>query len=183
MLAQDRRIAKERGYGIRCVEASMDQMPMLDPASFDIVFQPVSTCYVPDVGAVYREVARVLRPNGSYVSQHKQPINMQSSALPSPQGDVVVEPYYRTGPLPPIVGEFEHRENGAMEFLHRWDQLLGEMLRSGFVLEDLYEPRHGNRLAKPGSFAHRSATVPPYVMFKARRRAEINLESRQILLS
>lgn len=181
MLEQDRRVASERGYTIRCVEASMDRLAPLDTGSFDLVFQPVSTCYVPDVAAVYREVARVLRPRGLYVSQHKQPINLQTSALPGPQGYILVEDYYRSGPLAPVVGEFEHRETGALEFLHRWDQLLGELLRSGFVLEDLFEPRHGNPLAEAGSFAHRSVKAPPYVMFKARRKPDPDAVERLIV--
>ena len=65
--------------------------------------QPVSTCYVPDVRPLYREVARVLAAGGVYVSQHKQPVNQQAAALPiGDNGYVLTEPYYRTGPLPPL---------------------------------------------------------------------------------
>ncbi len=43
----------------------MDDLSALPAAGFDIVIQPVSTCYVPDVLAVYREVARVTVAAGS----------------------------------------------------------------------------------------------------------------------
>ena len=56
-----------------------------------------------------------------------------------------------------------------MEFLHRWDQLLGGLCTAGFVIENVAEPRHGDPLATPGSFAHRSAYIPPYIRLKARR--------------
>src|SRR3954470_24940356 len=77
MLAYDRELAARRGVAVRIVEASMDHMPMLHESEFEVVIQPVSTCYVPDVRAVYREVARVTAPGGLYISQHKQPASLQ----------------------------------------------------------------------------------------------------------
>jgi ubiquinone/menaquinone biosynthesis C-methylase UbiE len=73
MLAIDRQVAAERGFAVRTVEASMDDLSALPADGFEIVIQPVSTCYVPDVAAVYREVARVTAAGGLYISQHKQP--------------------------------------------------------------------------------------------------------------
>ena len=113
----------------------MESMPMLAGAEFDLVTQPVSTCYVPNIAAVYREIARVIRPGGIYISQHKQPVSLQASALPGPQGYALAESYYRSGPLPPLIGEHEHREPGALEFVHRWEQLIGDLCAAGFVIE------------------------------------------------
>jgi hypothetical protein len=62
-----------------------------------------------------------------------------------------------------------HREPGTLEFLHRWEELLGGMCRAGFVIEDLIEPLHADAQAEIGSFAHRSQYVAPYVRIKARR--------------
>jgi len=169
MLEADRRLAAERGLDVKAVEASMDDLSMLPEAAFDMVIQPVSTCYVPDVLAVYREVARVTAPGGLYVSQHKQPASLQAEVLPAGRGYVLSEPYYRSGLLPPVIEGCLHREAGTMEFLHRWEELIGGMCRAGFVIEDLVEPRHGNVRAEPGTFKHRSAFVPPFVTMKARR--------------
>lgn len=170
MLALDREVARERGLEVRVIEASMDDLSALDSASFEIVIQPVSTCYVPDIKPVYREVARVLVPGGLYISQHKQPTSLQTSVQPGPHGYVIEEPYYRTGSLPPVENS-RHREPGTLEFLHRWEELLGELCRAGFVLEDLAEPYLGGDRPQPevGSFSHRSRYAPPYVRFKARR--------------
>ncbi|MEX0678561.1 MAG: class I SAM-dependent methyltransferase [Pirellulales bacterium] len=168
MLAVDRRVAAERGFSIRTIEASMDDLSALPAAGFDVVIQPVSTCYVPDVTAVYRQVARVIRAGGVYVSQHKQPASLQTSVDPSPLGYEIVEPYYRTGPLPQIAGS-SHREAGTLEFLHRFEELLGGLCRAGFAIEDVIEPLHADESAPLGSFAHRSRYVAPYIRIKARR--------------
>lgn len=169
MLELDRKAASERRLSIRIMEASMDDLSMLGESSFDIVVQPVSTCYVPNVRPVYREVARVLRPHGIYVSQHKQPANLQAGLAPAGRGYALSEPYYRTGPLPPLAERSWHREAGTLEFLHRWEDLLGGLCASGFVIEAVAEPRHADPEAKPGTFGHRSVFVPPYIKIKARR--------------
>ncbi|MHC4995708.1 MAG: class I SAM-dependent methyltransferase, partial [Planctomycetota bacterium] len=58
-LALDREAARSyRLPNLRTLQASMDELSELQPASFDVVTQPVSTCYVTDIERVYREVAR-----------------------------------------------------------------------------------------------------------------------------
>ena len=178
MLALDRQVAAERGLDIRVIEASMDDLSALSPASFQIVIHPVSTCYLPDIGAVYREVARVMVPGGVYISQHKQPVSLQADVSPTARGYELIEPYYRSGPLPPV-GESLHRERGALEFLHRWEEMIGGLCRAGFVIEDLSEPLHAQTDASPGDFKHRSGYAPPYVRIKARRVGEPASEDRK----
>lgn len=168
MLELDREVAAELGYDIRTVETSMDDLSMFDVGQFDIVIHPVSSCYLPDLLPVYRHVARVTRPGGIYVSQHKQPASLQASLEPSAEGYRIEEPYFREGPLPPAAGSLV-REEGTLEYLHRWDQLLGNLCRSGFVIEDLIEPAHNKQDAERGSFGHRSQFLPPYIRIKARR--------------
>jgi SAM-dependent methyltransferase len=168
MLRIDREVAAERGLNVRTIEASMDDLAALRPASFEVVIHPVSTCYVPDVSPVYREVARVTAPGGLYISQHKQPASLQADVQPGPRGYELTEPYYRQGPLPEVTSSL-HREPGTVEFLHRWEELLGGLCRAGFVIEDLTEPRHADPRGTPGSFKHRSCYVAPYVRVKARR--------------
>jgi SAM-dependent methyltransferase len=170
MLALDRQVAAEKRLSLRTVEASMDDLGTLADAAFDVVCQPVSTCYVPDVLAVFREVARVLVAGGLYLSQHKQPASLQAGVRPSAAGYELVEPYYRNGPLPDVAGSL-HREQGTLEYLHRWEDLIGGMCRAGFVVEDLIEPQHAKPDAAAGTFAHRSRYVAPYVRIKARRTA------------
>lgn len=169
MLALDRQLAARHRLVIRTVQTSMEDLSMFPPASFQVVVQPVSTCYVPRVQRVFEQVARVLEPGGLYVSQHKQPAALQASSRPGPQGYVLRVPYDHRGPLPEDEPGL-HREAGTREYLHTWEALLGGMCRAGFVIEDLQEPRHGRPGAEPGSFAHRSRYLPPFVRVKARRR-------------
>jgi SAM-dependent methyltransferase len=168
MLALDRAVAAERKLDIRAVQTSMDELSMFAAGTFDVVIHPVSTCYVADVTRTFVEIARVTKSGGLYISQHKSPTSLQAEIRPTGTGYRLTEPYYRTGPLPPA----EHcriREPGTLEFLHRWEQLIGGMCRAGFVIEDLVEPMHADENAAVGSFGHRSQYVAPYVRIKARR--------------
>ena len=60
--------------------------------------------------------------------------------------------------------------------MHRWEEIIGGLCRSGFVIEDLAEPKHGDHAAEPGTFRHRSQYIPPYVAIKARRINELALD-------
>lgn len=170
MLALDRAVAAERGFDVRIVQTSMSDLAMFAPGEFDIVIHPVSTCYVPAVQPVFDAVARVTRDDGLYVSQHKSPASLQASLQPGAAGYALVEPYYRTGPLPPAARGGHLREAGTLEFLHRWEELVGGICRAGFLVEDLVEPVHAKPQAPAGSFAHRAQYVAPYLRIKARRR-------------
>ncbi len=169
MLRLDREVAAAHGLDVRTVEASMEDLSMLPERGFDIVIQPVSTCYVPDVAEVYRQVARVIVPQGRYISQHKQPTSLQLVDQPSSAGYLLDKTYYCRGPLPVSLAHSRVRESGTLEHLHRWEELIGHMCRAGFVIEDLLEPCHAQPDAALGTFGHRSQYVAPYVRIKARR--------------
>ena len=170
MLRLDTREARRRRFQIQTVHTSMDDLSMFADESFDIVHQPVSTCYVPDLKPVYAGIARVLRSHGLYVSQHKQPISLQISHRNERQQFVIGVEYYHEGPLPQQQ-DLSYRESGATEYLHRLDQIVGDLCLAGFVIEDLREPKRADYQADVSHFGYRGRFVPPYVRMKARRVA------------
>jgi SAM-dependent methyltransferase len=172
MLALDRAVALERGFDVRLVQTSMEELSMFGVGEFDLVIHPVSTCYMADVAPVFRAAARVTRPGGLYVSQHKSPASLQASLRPQGADGhyAIAERYYRQGPLPPAEPS-RLRERGTLEYLHRWEELLGGICRAGFAVEDVLEPMHADPAAEHGSFGHRAQYVAPYVRIKARRGA------------
>lgn len=170
MLRLDAREAKRRRFQVQTVHASMDDLSMLADESFDIVHQPVSTCYVPDLKPVYAGIARVVRSHGLYISQHKQPVSLQISHRNDRHQFVIGVEYYHEGPLPQQQ-DTSYRESGATEYLHRMDQIVGDLCLAGFVIEDLREPKRADYKADVSHFGYRGRFVPPYVRMKARRNA------------
>lgn len=168
MLALDHREAKSRGYSLRLLETSMDDLHELPDDFFDIVHHPVSTCYVPKVAPVFAEVSRVLKQNGIYISQHKQPISLQITQRDSRDRYIIGIEYYREGPLPHVEDQ-SYREPGALEFLHRTEEILGGICEAGMVIEAFSEPKRAKKNATPGDFRHRGNYVSPYYRIKARK--------------
>jgi SAM-dependent methyltransferase len=165
-------VARERKLELAVVQGSMDDLSMLGAGRFDLVVHPVSSCYVPDVGRVFREVARVTRGGGLYVSQHKSPASLQATIDAGPAGRYELRfPVTHPDPLPPDPPS-RLREAGTHEFIHSLTALLGGICAAGFTIEDCGEPDHARPGATAGSFAHRAAFLPPYIRVRARRRSQ-----------
>jgi SAM-dependent methyltransferase len=171
MLELDRQVARERKVDLEILQGSMDDLSMLAGGRFDLVIHPVSTCYVPDVARVFREVAWVTRPGGLYVSQHKSPASLQAAVEPGPGGRYELHHSQAAGePLPPAAPS-RLRETGTHEFIHSLSALLGGICAAGFAIEDVCEPDHAQPGAAVGSFAHRAGFLPPYIRVLGRRQA------------
>jgi SAM-dependent methyltransferase len=169
MLEIDREVAMQRKMDIRIVESDMCDLRALQNEEFDLVVHPVSTCYTDRLPAVFLAVARVLRPGGLYISQHKQPINLQASLNPVSGHYVIERPAIGSGVAVPPTTASRLREPGTEEIIHSLQSILGGICRAGFVIEDLVEPQHAKPDQPPGSFGHRCTFIPPYIRIKSRR--------------
>lgn len=169
MLEVDRRVAAQHKLSLRTIETSMDELHAFHAGEFDLVIHPVSTCYLPSLDRLFPEVARVTRPGGLYISQHKQPINLQAS-LQTYTGQYVIEhAYYDRGPVPTATQPSRLREPNTREFAHSWSAILAGICRSGFAIADVTEPDHAKPDSLPGSFGHRCHYIAPYIRLKAVR--------------
>lgn len=169
MLELDRQVARERRIALELVATSMDDLGMLAAERYDLVVHPVSTCYLPSVTRLFPAIARVTRPGGRYVSQHKAPASLQAGVRPGHDGRYeLLHPLDAVGPLP-AAEPSRLREAGTLEFVHSLDSLLGGICRAGFVVEDFHEPVHADADAAAGAFGHRARYLPPYIRILARR--------------
>ena len=171
MLELDRRVSQELKFNVRLIQGTMLDMPMLRDAEFDLVVQPVSTCYVADISKVFFEVSRILKPNGLYISQHKQPINLQAS-LRTQHGKYTIDT--EIGSVAQVAKVDEPsplREPNTREFAHSLESILGGICRNGMVIEDIQEPNHAKQDSVADTMGHRSRFIPPYLRIKARKKA------------
>jgi len=67
-LNNERLVAEREEYQINIVKADMTKTLPFDDNSFDIIFHPISNCYVEDVYHVWNECHRVLRKGGILVA-------------------------------------------------------------------------------------------------------------------
>src|ERR1041385_6506883 len=74
-LQQDQLVAKRESLPLRTVEGDAADLSMFANESFDLIFNPVSTVFMPDVRLVWKECARVLRPGGILMTGFMNPVH------------------------------------------------------------------------------------------------------------
>jgi SAM-dependent methyltransferase len=165
----DQDAALQHGLAIECLEGDMMDLSAVYHCRFDLVFQAVSACYVPDVRRVYREVAKVLRPRGLYRVEHWNPFHLQLSdeetwtgrgyQLATPHVQALAIPWYSPGAS----------EATCVHFVHTMGDLLQGLCEAGFSMIAFDDATFPGRLdAPPGSQAHIAAYIPPFFTILSR---------------
>ncbi len=141
-LKQDQLVAERESLSIRTVEGDAADLSAFADSSFDLVFNPCSTVFMPDVRAVWKECARVLRPGGVLMTGSMNPVHYIFDLYKADEGILEVAhaiPYSDLTSIPQEDLE-EHMEKGLpVEFGHSLTDLLGGQCAAGFVITDLYE--------------------------------------------
>lgn len=137
-LAIDRTIAKQFDLTIATLVADMRSLAGIADNSFDVVVNPCSLNFCPDVNSVWQEVARVLRPNGILITGFLNPVNYLFDAAAVVRGKFVV-----ANKIPCTVEYGEADDQLPVEFAHELDDLVGGQMRAGLALTNMYEDRWG----------------------------------------
>jgi len=142
-LAQDKMVAEREGMTIRMVQGDMADMHPLEDNSFDLVINPVSVVFVPDVRPVWKEAFRVLRPGGALVTGFCNPaVFIFDVAASEDRRELIVRHKLPYSDLNDLNEEERKRfsdRNEPLEYGHTWDDLVGGQLDAGFLLAGLYE--------------------------------------------
>ena len=169
-LSLDREWSDAYGVSLRCLQTSIDDLSLLRGETFDVVIQPVSSCYVADMSAVYQQVALFTKQGAIYLSQHKLAPSMLVTQAANQQLRFASE-VYGEGPLEPSAQDQPHpnREPQMIEYAHGLATLLGGLCRAGFAITDVQEPCLADALAPVGSEAWQACFVRPFIKIKSIR--------------
>ena len=138
-LEAERKVARREGYAISIIKGDMTQRLPFEDGSFDIIFHPVSNCYVEDVYHVWNECFRVLKSGGVLLAGFDNGLNF---LFEDDNPLLVVNPL----PFNPLKMPRERFERMAqnyegIQFSHSIEEQLGGQLKAGFRLTDLYEDK------------------------------------------
>ena len=172
-LERDRETAHRYGLPIECVEADMLDLACLHGRDFDLVYQPISACYVPDVSRLYAEVRSTLRAGGCYRVEHWNPFHAQL-AQPDPWDGSAYRIAYPQGDGEPVPWHAYQEGTGEIaatcwHFIHSMDQLIGGLCDQGFHILHFREVATADSRAPPAEAAHVSAYLPPRFVLVGRR--------------
>lgn len=131
----DRMVAEREGYAINIIQGDMTKPFPFADESFDLIFHPVSNCYIEKVEPVFKECSRVLRKGGSLLGGYDIGVNY----LFDMQEEKLVFPL----PFNPLVNPAERRfleaDDSGVQFSHTLEEQLGGQLKAGLVITDLFE--------------------------------------------
>lgn len=132
MLDKDREVAAREGLHMRIEQGNMCDLSRFADASFDLVFNPPSIFYVPDVNPVFREVHRVLKPGGTFIMVSSNPIAYVCD------WDEKAQCYKAVNRMP--YSSQEHDGQGDwVEYGHTMESYLGGQIAAGFVITGYLE--------------------------------------------
>lgn len=140
-LQSEREVAEREKYAIEIVRADMTQpLPFADE-SFDLIFHPISNCYIEKVEPVWRECYRVLRPGGRLLAGLDNGMNFLFDEAEE-SGQI----RFRL-PFNPLINpdqmESLRRSDGGVQFSHTLEEQIRGQIQAGFQIRDLYEDTNG----------------------------------------
>lgn len=148
-LEGERYAAEREGYEINIVKADLSKPFPFEDDSFDMIFNPVSNCYIEDIQPMWKECARVIRSGGilmmAFVKEEhfmfepdfeNEDVLISRHALPfSPLRDLSEEQLAK-----------KQKENMPLAFSHTLTEQLGGLIAAGFELTDIFEDGDGGGL-------------------------------------
>jgi SAM-dependent methyltransferase len=158
-LASERLVAEREGYKIEIIKTDMTKtLPFMDE-TFDIIFHPVSNCYIENVYHVWNECYRLLKRDGILLAGMDNGINF---LFDDDENSLEITNKLPYNPLKDKnqLKRLEENNNG-IQFSHTLEEQIGGQLKAGFILEDMYEDYNNTGLLKE--------YVPTYIATKAKR--------------
>lgn len=147
-LANDSVMAVREGLDLRTLRMDMAELGALREAAFDLIFHPVSNVFVPQLPPVWRGCARVLRPGGALLAGFMQPAFFlfdHEEAERTGRLEVRYRLPYREDDEDASTSQLtagrraQLAAGDAVQFGHTLQAQIGDLLKAGFVLTDLYE--------------------------------------------
>lgn len=166
-LNSERLVAEREGYSINIIKGDMTKRLPFDCSSFDIIFHPVSNCYIEDVYHVWNECFRVLKAGGILLAGMDNGMNFlfnDDKTLP-----LTVANRLPFNPLKASEEEYKRMAENfeGIQFSHSLEEQIGGQLKAKFILTDLYEDRD-----REGCGILREYT-PQYIATRAKKSGEI----------
>jgi len=138
-LESERIVAKREDYEIKIIRADMTKPLPFAAETFDLIFHPVSNCYVEEVKPIFKECARILKHGGILLSGLDNGVNY----LVDDDETMIIN----TMPFNPLKNEVNRKQleesDCGIQFSHTMEEQIGGQLEAGLILTHIYEDTNG----------------------------------------
>ena len=155
-LKSEEEVSEREGYQVEIIKADMTKPLPFDDESFNIIFHPVSNCYVEKVEPIFKECYRILKKGGILLCGLDIGINYIV--------DTREEKIINSLPFNPLINENNRKqlkeEDAGIQFSHSLTEQIGGQLKAGFIMTDIEEDTNGEgRLHE--------LNIPSFIMTRA----------------
>ena len=145
-LKQDKKVAQRENLELQTIVGDMSDLSTFPDAQFDLIFHPISNCFISDVNPVWQESFRVLKPGGTLLSGFTNPIMyLFDESNPDRQPNLNITnkiPYSDLLSLTSEQKEEYTKQGLPLEFGHTLEDLIGGQIKAGFIIDGFYEDKH-----------------------------------------
>ena len=139
-IQSDVMVSEREGYALEVVHADMSRpLPFADE-SFDLVFHPVSNCYIEEVEPLWKECHRIIRPGGLLMAGLDNGVNFIVS---NDERTIIHRLPFNPVKDPALLQVLEQEDSG-IQFSHTLEEQIRGQIKAGFRLVDLYEDTNGS---------------------------------------
>lgn len=153
-LDQEKIVAERENYEINTVRADMTKQFPFEDEQFDLIFNPVSNCFIENLENMWNECYRVLKKGGVLLAAFCNDINY---IVDESEKHIIEELPYN-----PLKQERRYKESidndYGLQFSHTIEEQIQGQLDSGFRLTNIYGDSNGSGYLKEKNIVTSYAT-------------------------
>jgi len=181
-LERDRQVATHYKVEIKTHQGDMRDLSALPKDTFDLVDQPYSINFVPDVGDIFSQVARIIKPKGNYRVMCANPFAAGMTERDwNGDGYTMKRPYQQGERIVYEDQEWVYDRNESapvprpQEFRHTLGTVINGLVENGFIIRELVDVVAINPdiQAGPGTWDHFTAVAPPWFVIYSVYRPDV----------
>lgn len=136
----ERMVAEREGYQVEILQCDMTKPLPFEDETFDLIFHPVSNCYVEEVKPIFKECYRILKKGGVLLGGFDNGVNY---IFDEDETTVKYKQPFNALRNPQIYEDCVKYEWG-IQFSHTLEEQIGGQLEAGLMLTHVYEDTNGS---------------------------------------
>ncbi len=189
-LEKDKLVAKKYNKQIRIIKSDMRELSFCKDEEFDIVYQPYSINYIPELDEIFDEISRILKPNGLYDIMFHNPYvhgswkdgcwgkEWKTEELWRGKGYPIWQPYKDGYAIETIDSNWnftnsedqEVKIESPQEYRHTMSTIMNGLISRGLEIITFKEEIGLDYKSKPGTWKHYKTCLPPWIYMLIKKK-------------